>query len=462
MKILFCAAEVVPFAKVGGLSDVVGSLPNALTALGLEPTVVMPRYAGIDIEKYKLAETGIAFDASTPFGTYGITVLKGTLPNSTVPVYFLDCPLLYGSSADVYPKGDYPRELEYFRVFTQAIPELMHALNYYPDILHLHDWHTAKLAIYLKTLRQHDDRFKNMRSVVTIHNLAYQGWDDGASWLELGLEAADYITTVSPNYAREIQTPEFGEGLDRFLEYRRERLRGILNGIDTTLFNPKTDKFIPQQYCDKDFAKGKAACKQHLQTRFGLDVNPDTPLLGFVSRLVDQKGLDILMPALRELQHDNIQYVILGTGDPRYEEELRQLNAQTSNIKTFIGFDLALAQQIYAGSDMFLMPSRFEPCGLGQLIALRYGSVPVVRSVGGLTDTVFDVRQDADTGNGFVFYDYNAHDLAALIRDAVGVYGDQKRWAGIVRRGMQAPLGWDTSAKAYRARYEQVSAMLAV
>lgn len=467
MNILLCAAEVVPFAKVGGLADVMGSLPKALAEIDLKPVVVLPRYGSIDPEHWNLTKTPWQYDVELDGQTYPIEVWQGQLPDSgnhTVPVYFIENMALFGSRKDVYPYGQQALEVQSFKLLSKAVFGLMRAMEFYPDVLHLHDWHTAPVAKELAELRQHNPKFKNIRSVFTIHNLAYQGVFDGVNWLKEGLSKADALTTVSPTYAQEIQTPEFGEGLQDLLKSRAGQLHGILNGIDMNLLNPKTDKFLPKSYGPGDFKAGKNACKEALQQEMGLPTDTDSasiPLIGFVSRLVDQKGLDIMLPALEQVAADpsfpKMQWAILGSGEPRYEEGFKALNTKYPHLRTFIGFNLALAQKIYAGSDMFAMPSAFEPCGLGQLIALRYGSVPVVRSVGGLADTVFDIRHDADKGNGFCFKDYTVEAFVQTLKAALTHYENQKQWEVLVNRGLSEDFSWRKSAKTYADLYRSLT-----
>lgn len=457
MQVIFCSAEVAPFAKVGGLADVAGSLPKALKGKDVEPIVVMPRYGCVDIEKFNLTLTETQFNVDFKNGLYAFSVFQGTLPGSDVPVYFLDNRDLISNFDDVYPYGNAELEVNRFLLFGQGVFEFIRQMNWTPDVLHCHDWHTANIITQLNQQKQTEERFKNTRSIITIHNLAYQGNFDGINWLEAGLKGADKLTTVSPTYAKEIQTAEFGEGLDWLLRERSNDLVGIVNGIDTDLFNPETDHFIAQQYSSADFSAGKAKCKEAIQTEIGLPKCVETPVIGFVSRLVDQKGLDIMMPALEKLNGADVHVAILGSGNPEYEEKLKWFNANTRNIRTYIGFNLALAQKIYAGSDFFLMPSRFEPCGLGQLIAFRYGSIPIAREVGGLADTVIDASADQAKGNGFTFHDYQSDVLNDTINRGLAAYANKDRWNDLTRRAMSQELGWEESAKHYITLYQSVS-----
>jgi len=279
------------------------------------------------------------------------------------------------------------------------------------------------------------------------------------NWLKEGIYKADAVTTVSPTYAQEIQSPEFGAGLDPVIRESSQKVSGILNGIDTTLYNPATDAFITQHYTAENFIEGKRQCKEALQHELGLPVDPNVPLVGFVGRLADQKGLDILLPAMKAMNDQNtpVQWVLLGSGDPKMEEKLKALNASTENIRSYIGFNTAMAQKIYAGSDLFAMPSAFEPCGLGQMIALRYGSVPVVRGVGGLVDTITDLRAQPHRGNGFKFSEYSSDKLQEVIRAALDAFKHKDSWNELVRRGMAEDHSWTTSAEAYQKLYTRLS-----
>lgn len=459
MKIVFCSAEVAPFSQAGGLGDVMGSLPRAVAELGTDCAILTPLYGLIDTAERMLEKTDIQFDVHFHGKTYPIAIWKGLLPRSIVPVYFFDNYELFGARKQVYPYGQPEWELEGFLVFSQAVFELLRRLNFRPDILHAHDWHTASVVTTLNDIRPFDQYFSRTQSVLTIHNLNYQGVFGDSNWLKEGVLKADSITTVSPTYAQEIQTPEFGAGLDGAIRDNASKVSGILNGIDTALYNPESDAFITAHYDQTSFLEGKAECKKALQVEMGLPVVADAPLMGFVGRLADQKGLDILLPVMNAMAAEgrNIQWVLLGTGEPKMEEALKALNANSGNIRSYIGFNSAMAQKIYAASDMFLMPSAFEPCGLGQLISLRYGSVPIVRGVGGLVDTVFDVRLQPHRGNGYKFQEYSADKFRETIAVAVEAYSNKPFWNDLVRRGMGEDHSWHTSAEAYQKLYERLS-----
>lgn len=463
MKIVFCAAEVAPFSQAGGLGDVAGSLPVAMAglnpAIGLECAIVTPLYGLIDRERYGLQRNNeLTFDIQLAGKAYPIVIWCGTLADGRVPVYFVDNQELFGAREQVYPYGQPEWELEGFLVFNQAVFELLRRLNYRPDIIHVHDWHTASIATTLADIRPFDQYFSRTFSILTIHNLSYQGIYGETNCLREGILKADAVTTVSPTYAREIRTQRFGAGLDGVIRECGRKVSGILNGIDTSSYNPATDSELPTRYDANSFGEGKRACKIALQQELGLPVKPDTPLVGFVGRFVEQKGLDILLPVMKTLSErgEDIQWVILGSGDPTLEADLTQWSSQSENACVKLGFNPSMAHRIYAGSDLFVMPSAFEPCGLGQLIALRYGSIPVVHAVGGLADTIFDVRANAEGGNGFRFDDDGQEPLQEALLAATAAYRDKTFWSQLVARGMQEDHSWHTRAEAYVSLYTQL------
>lgn len=467
MNILMPSAEIAPFAKVGGLADVLGSLPKALAKCGLNVSLVMPRYGLMDSDLW-----GFELRQKAGFAYW-----MGKLPGSEVPVYFIEQPELFGSRQTVYPMDNPALEFAGFYYLNEAVFDLIELEGLPVDIIHAHDWHTARIPD-LVVQKSQTTRFANTKSILTIHNLAYQGVEAAAddyidvditpeaaashqkntlNWLKSGLSSADMITTVSPTYAKEIQTSEYGAGLDGLLRSRSQDLVGILNGIDTDLYNPATDPFIPQAFTTESFVVGKAACKRALQEELGLPIDPDIPMVGFVGRLVEQKGLDILLPAIEMSAAENLcQWVLLGSGHPTVEATLKSLNSRFPNVNGYIGMHLPRAQHIYAGSDLYAMPSRYEPCGLGQMIALRYGSVPIVRPVGGLADTVRDIRRDAANGNGYHIAAHTPEALMATLRDAVQDFRQQETWRGIIIRAMTEPLDWDSSAKLYVQLYQEL------
>lgn len=457
MKIVFCAAEASPFAKVGGLGDVVGSLPKALAKHGEEVIVCIPCYGSISSENFHLVDTDIRFNVLHKGREFSIHVLETMLPYSNVPVYFFGNMELYGQSREIYPQVDPVFEALRFEVLGKAILQFLKQIAWQPNIMHIHDWHTSNIAVYLKEFYREDPFFKNTGTVLTIHNMAYQGITDDINWLKEGLIHSDVLVAVSPNYSREILTEQSGAGLESVLQNHKNKLRGILNGIDRHMFNPATDLFIPRQYDSSTFKEGKALCKSALQMELGLQQTDEIPLFGMVSRIVEQKGFDLLLEAIPELVCFPAQFVILGRGQECYEQQLKSLNRLSKNIRCVMDYNMSLSQHIYAGSDMFLMPSRFEPCGLGQMIALRYGSVPVARKTGGLADTVFDIDANPENGNGFVFNNYNVEEfLTTLTRATQAWQKNDSKWREVVRRGMEQNFSWEKSASAYSAMYRNV------
>jgi starch synthase len=457
MRAVFCAAEASPFAKVGGLGDVVGSLPKALAACGVEVMVCLPAYGCITDEEHILAETGIEFTVTYLERTFPIRVLESKLPGSNVPVYFFANDELYGKPIEVYPQGEPAFTVQRFEVLGLSIFQLLKTLNWKPDVFHLHDWHTANMAVLLKEDFRQDPLFQHAGTVLTIHNMAYQGVLKGYNTLKEGILYSDALVAVSPNYAQEITSAVGGAGLQGVVASQKKKLHGILNGIDMDLFNPATDPFLAWQYGPETVESGKAVCKEALQHQVHFKPNTEVPVFGMVVRLVEQKGIDLLLEILPELAKLPAQFVILGSGQKAYEERLTPVNATTDNIRCMVGYNLALGQQIYAGSDIFLMPSHFEPCGLGQLIALRYGTTPVVRKTGGLADTVFDIDADPVRGNGFVFEEYTSEAFLAAIKRALAHWQARSpEWWNRMKKVMVQDMSWDKSAREYLAVYETV------
>ena len=467
MRVLFVAAEVAPFVKTGGLADVAGALPAALTALGHDVRLIMPRYRALRSRPEPV--TGPVAATFLPVGERAEEMRLYTGALGEVPVYFLDIPAAFERDAIYGERDDIRRFVLFARGVLAAMQHLREVTDWSPDVVHGHDWHAALVINYLRTFYAYT--FGHMASVFTIHNLAYQGQGHpdllsvaglseggliengmGAgvagsfNCMARGIAFADVISTVSPRYAREILSMKYGERLDGLLRHRQDRVAGILNGIDTRQYDPSTDVHLAAAF-DVDNVAGKARCKADLQARCGLPVDATRPLLGVVSRLAEQKGFALLEAVLPWLLHDtDAQLVLLGSGDARLEGVLQQVATQYGDrVAVRTGFDVALAQQIYAGSDAFLMPSRFEPCGLGQMIALRYGSVPIVRATGGLADTV---REGLD-GNGFVFHPFDARHFQEAIARALTSYRDTEGWAQLRERGMRADHSWAQSARRY-------------
>ncbi|HYW51316.1 MAG TPA: glycogen synthase GlgA [Gemmatimonadaceae bacterium] len=471
MNVLFVAAEVAPLIKTGGLADVAGALPGALRALGHDVRVVMPYYRQLRLRG--LAVEGPIAATFLTIGENAEELRIWRAVDGDVPTYLLDIPAAFERDS-IYGDGDDNRR---FILFARAVLSLMQQLRevtgWQPEVVHAHDWHAALVANYLQTFYAYT--FGHVASVFTIHNLAYQGQfnpetlglaglaergliENGMgpgtagtfNFMARGISYSDVVTTVSPTYAREIMTGEYGERLDGLLRSRGDRVTGILNGIDTVAFDPATDLNLPAQFTADDVAR-KQVCKRELQAEMGLEPSNTKPLLGIVSRLVEQKGLDLLDASIPWLMlQTDAQLVILGSGQPYLQDAMmRHAQAHPGRISVRLGFDAALAQRIYAGSDAFLMPSRFEPCGLGQMIALRYGSVPIVRATGGLNDTV---REGWD-GNGFVFHLYEARHFIEAIDRALTAYRETKSWAILRERGMREDNSWSNAAARYGSVY---------
>jgi starch synthase len=474
LRILFLSAEVAPFAKTGGLGDIGGSLPRALHAMGHDVQVMMPAYQNIEAGYPSVESMPLQLDVPTGSGVIQAGAFEGKLPGSDVPVYFIAQQNLF-NRPNIYGYWDDPYR---FAFFSKAAFELTKSINWRPDILHAHDWHTAPAVTWLATAGQSDPHFQGVGSVFTIHNLAHQGktsWNvfeymqlfthslteeayGEVNFMARGIYHANLINTVSPTYAREIMTPEGGAGLDGLLRHRQRDLHGILNGLNYDEWNPLTDERVPQPF-DVETLEDRQANRRALQEALGLPQIPDIPILALISRLDWQKGLDILGHPLHLLMNGYsgpAQFVVLGTGNPQYENMMSQLAGyHREKMTAYIGYNARLAPLIYAGSDMFLMPSLFEPCGLGQMIAMRYGSVPIVRATGGLVDTVHDGI------TGFTFYDFHADALWHAIQRATYIYNtDQESWRRIQTNGMHTDFSWERSAQGYQQLYEWAIAQM--
>jgi starch synthase len=479
-KILIVATEAVPLAKEGGVADVIGSLPKELAALGHEVCIFLPRYGSIDPTRWALKPTGVVRTLPMLGGYQTISILQTTLPDAPVTVYLLDHEGLFGRHQRLYLGLDQRDEQRRFLLFCRGLLEALPLLGAVPDIIHLNDWQTAPCAAYLRTSYRHLLRRGATRIVYTVHNLQYQGrWDPSileeagldparvftssglefwgdVNWMKAGIMYADVVTTVSHRYAEEIQTLDYGWGLDEVLFQRQPRVFGIPNGLDWDAWNPATDGNLVEQYSAAEAPAAKARNRTALRQEFGLPDDPDVPLVGIVSRLVDQKGFDLIAAISAELRELPLQLVVLGTGHPRYEQLFRDLATGTRNVRASIGFDVALSHRIYAGADFFLMPSTFEPGGLGQLIALRYGTLPIVHATGGLADTVTDLDVDPRTGNGFSFTPYTASALLDALHRALRLYAERDRWPDLIARAMAYDSRWSASAHAYSQLYERV------
>lgn len=487
LRIVLAASEAVPFSKTGGLADVSTALAKALDGMGHDVTLIIPDYRQLRWARQDqlpaVTDTGLRFRKSIN-GRYMTAGVNWTmLPETTVKVLFItqedyfDRPQLYMEKGEGYPDN-----CERYCFFSRAVMEVCQQMLLRPDIIHCNDWQTGLIPGLLHSQYARRPGFENAASIMTLHNMAYQGrfWHfdmhlTGMDWnyfnltqmemwgdlnlLKTGIAFADQITTVSPTYASEICTPEGGEGLDGLLENRKGDLTGILNGIDDEIWNPQTDPNIVANFSVNQIQPGKGQCKAQLQEKFGLPQRPDVPLIGMVSRMSDQKGFDLLAECSERLLSHDVQFVFLGTGDPQYEDFLTHWSSHNpSKIGTFIGFDDALAHQVEAGSDAFLMPSRFEPCGLNQMYSLRYGTLPIVRRVGGLADSVVDVDEgtlQAKTATGFVFNDYNANAMADAIERTITTYHDSAVWAQVMKTGMMCDWSWTASACHYLTTYHR-------
>lgn len=475
MKLLFAAAESVPFIKTGGLADVIGALPKALKKEGADIRVVLPKYGGIP-EEFRsrmeyLGETRVQVGWRQQYCGVERLVLDG------VPVYFIDNEYYFRRDG-IY---GYMDDGERFSFFNRAVLDMLRVIDFQPDVIHCHDWHTGMIPLLLADIYRHDEFYKNIRTVYTIHNLLYQGiypyevlvdvlgihsrhfhsegveYYGNVSFMKAGIVYADHVTTVSPTYAREIQTSYYGYGLEGLLSSRQASLSGIVNGIDTKSYNPANDHHIAVKY--RSSPAKKSQNKLALQEELGLPVNPEVPLMAMVTRLVDSKGLDLVIRVLDELlYYDDVQFVVLGTGDPSYEHWFREAaNRYPDKMSAQIHFSEPLSRRIYAGSDMFLMPSKFEPCGISQLLALRYGSIPIVRETGGLNDTVQSYNEFTGEGNGFSFADFNAHDMMNTIRRAEAFFRQPEHWSRVMKNAMSGDYSWQMSARQYFDIYRDIT-----
>jgi len=475
MRIVIAASECTPYSKTGGLADVVGSLPPALVKLGHHVSVFVPHYRQTKLENATtiIPSITVPFDDRYRF----CSVLDGGLHNG-VQMYFVEYPPffdrdgLYGT-----PVGDYPDNAERFALLCRAVLEATKSLGR-PDVLHCHDWQTALIPILLSTLYAEDPVFERVPCVFTIHNLGYQGlfqpeilpllmlpWDlftmskmefyGKVNFLKGAITSADFLTTVSRKYAQEIQTAEYGFGLEGVLRARAGTIAGILNGVNYDEWNPETDKYTAANYSAKDLT-GKAACKRDLLHEFGLPEDTQLPLLGIVSRFAGQKGFDLIHHVSDRLAHQELIVVALGTGDREYEDMFRRLNKlYPQKFAVRIAFDNVLAHKIEAGSDMFLMPSKYEPAGLNQLYSLKYGTVPIVRATGGLDDTVEQWDPQSQRGTGFKFREYSGDAMLETVQMALAAFRDRARWQVLMRNGMAQDYSWDASARDYVRVYER-------
>ena len=477
MHIAFAASECVPFSKTGGLADVVGALPRALVALGHQVSVYLPLY-----RQTKLTDTQTVVGSITiPFDDHYrfCSVVTGG-NHSGVRFYFVDYPpffdreALYGTSS-----GDYPDNAERFALFSRAVLEASKIVGV-PHVFHCHDWQSALVPVLLRTQYLEDPAFRQVSTVFTIHNMGYQGlfppetlpllglpWDlftiskmeffGNVNFLKGALVHADFVTTVSRKYSQEIQTAEFGFGLEGVLRNRASTVSGILNGVDYDQWSPETDKFIAARYSPQDLS-GKRKCKEDLLAVYGMaEADRQLPVIGIVSRFAAQKGFDLIAQIMDRLAREEMIVVALGAGDKPYEEMFQRMNKQfPQKIAVKVAYDNAIAHKIEAGSDMFLMPSKYEPCGLNQIYSLKYGTVPIVRATGGLDDTIEPWDSRTGKGTGFKFSDYSGESLLLTVKQALQAFRDQHSWEILMRNGMNKDFSWNASAKEYVRIYERV------
>jgi len=480
MHIAFAASECVPFSKTGGLADVVGALPRALAALGHQVSVYVPRYRQTKLVDPQTVVRSITvpFDDKYRFCS---VVTAGTNTPAGIRFYFVDYPPFFDRDA-LYgtPAGDYPDNAERFALFSRAVLEASKILGV-PQVFHCHDWQSALVPVMLRTLYAEDPAFRDVATVFTIHNMGYQGlfppdtlpllmlpWDlltmskmeffGQVNFLKGALVYSDFVTTVSKKYSHEIQTAEYGFGLEGVLRDRAATVTGILNGVDYDEWSPQTDKFIAAKYSPQDLS-GKLQCKHDLLQAFGIanaDASSKLPVIGIVSRFAAQKGFDLIAQIMDRLAREEMIMVILGSGDKPYEEMFQRLNKQFPNkIAVKVAFDNAIAHKIEAGADMFLMPSRYEPCGLNQIYSLKYGTVPIVRATGGLDDTIEPWDARTGKGTGFKFSEYTGEALLATIKQALLAYRDPSSWQTLMRNGMGRDFSWGASAREYGRIYER-------
>lgn len=474
MKVLFAVSECVPFIKSGGLADVAGSLPKELKKLGSDVRVILPKYGMIPesftAEMKKVAEFKVQVGWRSQFCGIEALEYEGVTFYFVDNEYYFKRDTLYGH----YDDG------ERFAYFNRAVLDFMAEIEFYPDVVHCHDWHTGMIPFLLKTEYYKKPGYEFMRSVFTIHNLQFQGifprevlgsllhidsayfnedqleFYGNANFMKAALISADHITTVSPTYMKEIQTAYYGEKLDGVLRKRDCDLSGILNGIDHDLYNPETSPGLVSTFSPETYEL-RGENKLEIQRIFGLPENIEVPVVAMITRLTKQKGLDLVRGVFHELMSSGMQMVILGTGDAEFEHFFRDMEYRyPKQCRAYIGFDESLAQQIYAGADMFLMPSMFEPCGLSQMIAMRYGAVPIVRETGGLTDTVEPYNEFTGSGNGFSFANFNAHEMLFTIERALELYRNREKWEELAISAMKTDYSWAQSAKKYDELYSDL------
>lgn len=473
-KVLFVASECVPFIKTGGLADVIGSLPKCFDKNKFDVRVIMPKYTAIPDEYIEKMQYITNFQIQLSWRSQYVGLFK--MEYKGIKYYFIDNEYYFGGWT---PYGNINEDIEKFAFFSKAVLSSLPALEFRPDIIHCHDWQTGLIPVLLKDIFYKNDFYKGMKSIITIHNLKFQGkWDvdtvreltglmpyhftsdkleayGDANYLKGGIVYADKVTTVSENYAKEIKMPFYGEGLDGVIRSRAADLIGIVNGIDYDEYNPETDKFLKYKFNKRTFRREKEKNKVLLQSELGLEEDPKKMMIGIVSRLTDQKGLDLVDYIIEEICAENIQLVVVGTGTDKYENLFRHFAWKyPQKVSANIFYANELAHKVYASADAYLMPSLFEPCGLSQLMSLRYGTIPIVRETGGLKDTVEPFNEYDSTGTGFSFANYNAHEMFDTIRYAENIYYNNKReWNKMIDRAMSTDYSWNQSAIKYEQLY---------
>ncbi len=483
-NVLFVSSEVYPYSKTGGLADVSNSLPQALNSLGNEVRIITPKYGPLDERRLqiheikRLKDIPVEVDGKSSKFNIKSSFIHGK--NTKAQVYLLENQDFFknkGVYQNIRTKKDFPNNDERFICFCKAVLDVLEILQWKPDVIHCNDWQTGLIPAYIKTLYKDNPHIKDIKTVFTIHNLAYQGnfpktsfkktgmpeevlengtYDGKFSFLKTGLSYADKITTVSEKYAEEIRTDkDYSCGMEKTLESRKKDLTGILNGIDHSVWNPSYDKVITYRYTYQEIPL-KYENKRELLNKYKLEFSEDVPLIGMITRLVDQKGFDLVEKALPALMKEDIQLIILGTGDEKYHKFLKNAKKKYGKkLIVHVGFDEELAHHIEAGCDMFLMPSKYEPCGLNQMYSLTYGTVPIVRDTGGLSDTVTDYKKP--NGNGFLFEKYDPNELVKAVKEAITVFKDKNKWYKIMRNGMALDFSWKVSAKKYMSLYSKLA-----
>lgn len=472
MNILFISTEGLPFAKTGGLGDVIGSLPGELVKLGADARIMLPLYKGIP-SKYRAEMKSIKnFELALSWRTQYCGIFQ--LDYEGVTFYFLDNEQYFGRDAyyGYYDDG------ERFAYFSKAALESLQFLDFTPDILHCSEWQTALVPVYLKTLFKGNPDYTRLRTVFTIHNIEYQGkfdkrilgdllgiseaesgileYDGNVNYMKGAIVTCDRLTTVSPGYAEEITHPFYGRGLENIIKENRYKLSGILNGIDTELYNPLRDRFLAAKFSKNNPGK-KQVNKTVLQESLGLSNDPETPVIAMIGRLAEHKGIDLVISVFDEIMTERVQFVLLGTGDQKYESFFcRKAEEYQGRMSVTTAFSAELASRIYAGADLFLMPSISEPCGLAQMISLRYGTIPIVRETGGLKDSIIPYDPSAGTGNGVTFASINAQDMMGAIKRAIKLYWDKEQWGLLVENGMKSDFSWKASSKKYLRLYKEM------